>query len=240
MATVNAFKITPVNTTPKTETLIQFILDETGSMGSCRSETISSFNEYIESQKTVNDGKSCLVSLSKFSVMNNSTFGFSTAYQSNVSRTRVVYGPTDVQKVDKLNMDTFVPAGMTNLYDAIGDTISNLDRTVGAHQDVLVVIMTDGGENASVEYKSDQIKTLIADRQAKGWTFVFLGANQDAWSVGSQMGLSKGQTMTYSTENMAGTMATLSSATTAYRSSRGMYSAENKSGTVETNFFGDK
>lgn len=244
MAPVNAFKITPVKTTPKTETLIQFILDETGSMMSCRDATISSFNEYINSQKTVNDGKICRVSLSKFSVVDS--MGFSTplvgsrAPTPTQARTRVVYNPTDIQSVEPLDVHNFVPNGMTNLYDGIGDTISHLDKTVGDHQDVLVVIMTDGGENASREYTQSHIKEMIESRQAKGWTFVFLGANQDAWSVGSKFGLAKGQTMSYSTTDMVGTMSTLSAATTAYRGARSMYASNNQSGSVDTNFFGDK
>jgi hypothetical protein len=101
--------------------------------------------------------------------------------------------------------------------------------------DVLIVIVTDGGENSSREFNLDAVRELIKAKETEGWTFVYLGANQDAWNVGSQFGLSKAQTMTYSTSNMKGTMNTLAEATTSYRSMRS--SGDVAYGSVTKNFF---
>lgn len=244
MTIVNAFEVAPVTstTTPKTETLIQFVLDETGSMSWCADATIASFNEYIGSQKTVNDGIKCLVGLTKFSEVGRSFYYAETTKNPNsIASTRSVFEAKDINEVPQLTRSSYTPNGGTNLYDAIGQTIARLDATVTDAQNVLVVIMTDGEENSSREYNVNSIRKLIEDRQAKGWTFVYLGANQDAWKVGSTFGLSKGQTMAYSTSDMAGTMATLSTATSAYRSARSLNAgADSKSGTVDHNFFGDK
>ncbi len=233
MTIVNAFEVAPVASTPKTETLIQFVLDETGSMNSCWDATINSFNEYIGSQKTVNDGMVCRVGLTKFSDTGRS---FSNPFSASI---RNVYVQQDIQTIPTLTRSTYTPNGGTNLYDAIGKTIVDLDTVVKPNQNVLVVIITDGEENCSSEYNVQTIKTMIEDRQSKGWTFVYLGANQDAWKVGSSFGLAKGQTMSYSTAEMASTMDSLSMATTTYRSARSMFASDNKSGEVAKDFFGD-
>lgn len=241
MTLVNAFEVAPATSSPKTETLIQFVLDETGSMNSCWDSTIDSFNEYIGSQSTVNDGMICKVGLVKFSDTGRSIF-YSSPSDNDPKRfdnIRSVYSQTNIVDVPKLSRSTYTPNGGTNLYDAIGKTIVDLDAVVTDAQNVLVVIITDGEENASREYKVNDIKRMIDERQAKGWTFVYLGANQDAWKVGSTFGLSKGQTMSYSTADMGATMDTLSVATTAYRGMRGPQGPSGPAGVVGTarNFF---
>ncbi|MNX91885.1 von Willebrand factor type A domain protein [compost metagenome] len=240
MTLVNAFEVAPVTSTPKTETLIQFVLDETGSMNSCWDATINSFNEYIGSQKTVNDGLTCRVGLTKFSDIGRSFF-YASATDNDPKQSqgiRNVFVQKDINDVPLLTRSNYTPNGGTNLYDAIGKTIVDLDGVVKDSQNVLVVIITDGEENASREYNVSAIKTMIADRQAKGWTFIYLGANQDAWKVGSTFGLAKGQTMSYSTAEMSSTMDSLSLATTSYRSARSLNAVDNKSGEVARDFFG--
>lgn len=66
---------------------------------------------------------------------------------------------------------------------------------------VLCVIFTDGFENASRHVTSEALRQAIAEREGDGWTFIYLGANQDAWNEGSKYGLSggvRGQTVSYS------------------------------------------
>lgn len=218
MSKVNAIEVVPQNN----RTYINVVLDETGSMDQCRDSTISSFNEYINSQKGL-EGE-CLVSLTTFDQ----------GWRDNRPSVRDVYRNVPIANVSDLTRDTFVPNGGTNLYDAIGSTIKNIESNLkDENANVLVVIITDGGENSSKEYNLDQIKTMVGQKEKEGWTFVYLGANQDAWQVGASFGLSKGQTMTYNVANMAGTMNALGAATTAYRSAR-MYNA---SASVEKNFF---
>jgi hypothetical protein len=60
----------------------------------------------------------------------------------------------------------------------------------GAHDaDQVVVVLTDGLENASRRFSQHDIFTTIAERRERGWTFVFLGANQDAYAEGGAMGV---------------------------------------------------
>jgi hypothetical protein len=190
-------------TTPLT--LIEFVLDETGSMNSCRDSTISGFNEYVNAQR--NEMGDCLLSLTKFD---------SNSIQN-------IYTDKPIKEAPFLDRKSYRPDAMTNLYDAIGVRIRALEvrlSEMAVKPSVLFVIMTDGDDNRSLEYTAASIKPLIKEKEDSGWTFVFLGANQDAWAVGRTFGMNHGNTMTYSTANMTKTMATLSTATTAYRNVR--------------------
>ena len=55
---------------------------------------------------------------------------------------------------------------------------------------VLAVIFTDGYENSSIEITGKQLSNMISNREKEGWTFIYLGANQDAWSTGRGYGFS--------------------------------------------------
>ncbi len=185
----------------KTRVYISFILDESGSMQSCKDSTISGFNEYLEDQKK--EDREVFFSLTKF----NTTCD-------------VLHTAVPVDDVDNLNIDSYSPNGLTALYDAIGLSIRSLElrmqRDDGTSA-VLFVIMTDGHENSSIEYTQGNIRNLIEGKENKGnWTFVFLGANMDAWAEGARIGTMSANTSQYSTENMGVTMRGLSAQTQSY------------------------
>jgi hypothetical protein len=89
-----------------------------------------------------------------------------------------------------------------------------------------------------MEYNPESIKALIQAKQEAGWTFVFLGANQDAWSVGKTFGMSQSNTMTYgaSASGVSGAMTDLANATNAYRGIRAKGIVA--SAAASTDFFG--
>lgn len=152
-------------------TYVHFILDKSGSMESVREATISGFNEYIG--KLQNDG-------------NKYRFDFTLFDTESIE---VRYENSDIHGVKKLNNETYKPNGGTPLYDAVCGTIKKIDKHAGYKH--LVIIMTDGEENASKEYKMEDLKQIIKDREGRGnWTFVFLGANQDSWSNAQKYGMS--------------------------------------------------
>jgi hypothetical protein len=205
-------------------TLISFILDESGSMTSCYDATVIGFNEYVKGQKST-EGK-CQMTLTKF----------------EGGHVRKLYENIDINEVQELGRHNYQPAGGTNLLDAIGETIESIDVILDntkkkQRPSVLVVIMTDGEENQSRKFNNETIKEMISSREASDWGFVFLGANIDAFSVSSSLGLSASSTMAYSTTNMAATMSAVSDSTTRYRHARsmGMSSAE----IAETGYFTD-
>ena len=127
---------------------------------------------------------------------------------------------------------------MTALYDAIGKTI-NADKArlkkLGdeAPSKVLVCVVTDGMENDSKEYSLQNIKDLIRDCEKDDWNFVYLAANQDAFSVGQSFGISGGNTYTYTptVDGVTNMSNKLSSVTASYRSmsaSSASFSADSK------------
>lgn len=190
------------------ELQVSFILDETGSMEICRDTAISSFNEYLSDLKKKEE--KIKFTLTKF----------------NSEKTEIVCSAVDVKHVAPLTKKTYEPNHWTPLYDAIGRTINSLDGKDKA----LVVILTDGLENASKEYTQKMITDLIEKKQAKGWTFIYLGANQDAWAVGMSMGVPRGNTLTFDYSTVAVTLNGLSCATQNYVST---------GGTQTSNFFAD-
>lgn len=250
MTEVIAVEVSTTSSKPRNgATLINIVLDETGSMNSCWDATISSFNEYIGSQKTTEGD--CSVSLYTFSTLGRyggtimrSAIDMNQTMQKardSGNDIRPVFENVPVQDVGLLTRENYRPNGGTNLYDAIGATIRNVESQLSGKEsvpDVLVVIITDGEENASTEYRLDDIRKLIAAKEQEGWTFIYLGANQDAWQVGASFGLAKGQTMTYNTDEMIETMNVLADATTSYRNLRS--SGAVASGTVSRNFFDPK
>ena len=234
MTEVSAVEISSTTSRPSNgETLINLVLDETGSMMSCYDSTISSVNDYVGSQKNVEG----VARVSLFTFSSQGGYG----PDSNQESIRSVYENLPVGEVGFLSRQNYRPNGGTNLYDAIGHTIRRVESQLApldSIPNVLVVIITDGGENASKEFSLSAVQTLIKEKEAEGWTFIYLGANQDAWSVAQSFGLSQGQAMTYDTSAMASTMDTLASATTVYRSSR--MSGNVAHGTVERKFFSDQ
>ena len=180
---------------------VSLILDESGSMGSCKQETINGFNEYIQSLRKQN----VKFALTKFS-----------------DDCKIVYNAKDIKDVKELNEVDYQPNGMTALYDAIGNTIS----MVKSEDKVLIVILTDGDENASEEYKKETIAKLIEEKEKKGWTFVYLGANQDAMLNAEKFGL-RCNTMGFSTSEMKDTFRKLSRGTVTLCSSGERGSSKN-------------
>ena len=176
---------------------VSFVLDETGSMEVCRQATISGFNEYVQELQKKSSGIKMTLTL------------------FNSDKTEVRYSDVVVKEVKPLTRETYSPAGMTPLYDAIGLTIKKIgDKKAGT----LVVIMTDGEENASKEFTREKIFDLIKQKEADGWTFVYLGANHDSWTAGQAIGLHKGNTMNYNQNMTKGTMKAMAGAVQCYAS----------------------
>jgi hypothetical protein len=86
----------------------------------------------------------------------------------------------------------FDPRGMTPLYDAVALLLDRAERRGGADADQLVVVLTDGEENASRRWTQRALFDRIEALRARGWTFVFLGANQDSYASGGAVGFQAG------------------------------------------------
>lgn len=184
--------------------LIHVVLDESSSMGSVTQQTIDSFNSWLKEQQL--ETGECYLTLSKF---NGATVNY-------------IYVNKDIKAVEPLTTSTYRPSGSTNLLDAIGDNINRVNDHLSTKKKaerpgVIVVILTDGEENTSNRFTKSSIKGLVESAEGKDWTFLFMGANIDAFHEGSAMGFGVSNTVQYNTSNMAGSMAALSSITSRTR-----------------------
>ena len=151
-------------------TVISVILDRSGSMGHLRESTIAGFNDFVRDQRKETEGGRALMSLTQFD-----------------DRYEVNFVGEPLENVPDLDAQSYVPRGSTALNDAIGRTVHELEAWTKAHdwtERVLVLIITDGLENASKEYSLAAIRALIERKENDGWNFVYLGANQDAYQEG--------------------------------------------------------
>ena len=163
----------------KNLTEMVFILDKSGSMSGLEADTIGGFNGMIERQKK-EEGEA-LVSTVLFS-------GEST----------VIHDRVDLRKIEPLTDRQYFVGGCTALIDAIGGAIHHIGnvhkyaREEDRPEHTIFVITTDGMENASRRYSSDQVKAMVQHQKEKyGWEFLFLGANIDAVETAAHFGISE-------------------------------------------------
>lgn len=190
------------------------VIDRSGSMESIRTDTQGGFNTYVQDQGA--QPGEC-----RFTVVQ-----FDNHYEV-VAR--------DVLAAE-LPAYVLVPRGSTALYDTIVRACRELGEKLAAMpederpEQVVVMILTDGHENASVEANADTVKAVI-DRQTQdySWTFTFLGANQDAILTAQTIGIAAGAALTYAPtgQGVGSTFAAASAATTRSRSGGG-YSYTNE------------
>ncbi len=150
---------------------IIFILDKSGSMQSMGVEPVDSVNQFINSQKELKD---------------NTKF---TLYTFN-DKTHLIIDDKPLEVVGPFAYDEYIPSNMTALYDAIGEAI-NKKKNSDRNKNVVMVILTDGEENCSKKYTSKVIQRMTKEMEEEyNWKFIYLGANQDAFKVGTKMGIS--------------------------------------------------
>ena len=160
----------------KKSTDITMILDRSGSMGRIHEQVIRSFNDFLTEQKAV-EGEAKI-----------SLIQFDNEYEVN-------YEGIDIQKAEDLNATTYMPRASTALNDAIGRTITNMKvRLKETNEKVVVVITTDGMENASVEFRRAQIREMIKECEEKlGWKFMYLAADDASFDEYEGMGMERGR-----------------------------------------------
>lgn len=160
-------------------------------------KTIEGFNAFLAEQKS-NPGKAKLT----LCLFDGDPYG-NGAYGSVPGKAyEIVHNGIDIKDVPELNTDTFVPRGMTAMYDAIGVTIDNVAKRLKDATEkpdkVVFLIMTDGEENSSKEYNQKAVFDLIQKHKDEDkWAFIFIGANIDTMRAGSGLGVSKGNTLAY-------------------------------------------
>lgn len=167
-------------------TELVFILDRSGSMGGLESDTIGGFNSMIEKQKK-EDGKAYVTTI----LFDN--------------KLDTVHDRVDLADIRPMTEKEYYVRGCTALLDAIGHAITHISdihryaRPEDVPEHTVFVITTDGMENASHRYSSEEIKKLIeSKKEENGWEFLFLGANIDAVETAANIGIARERAVNYS------------------------------------------
>ncbi|MFM8951165.1 MAG: hypothetical protein ACKOKB_10380 [Bacteroidota bacterium] len=172
------------------KTYYHLIIDKSGSMSSCVNETISGYNEQIQmirDLQRLNPDQEILVSL--------------TAFNHFVSHITTCSKPAETEL---LTRETYVPDGTTALLDAIGESVMSLksrasDEFNNDKASAVVVIITDGYENASRFFSGNNVRNMIRELEATGkWTFSFLGADMAALEQAQNLNIQKANAASYS------------------------------------------
>lgn len=154
---------------------ICFVLDESGSMYNSVDDVIGGFQKLIDEQKGEKNGE-CIISLYRFS---------STVKKDYIGKL--------VNEVPKLY---YSPGGCTAMNDGVGTAIDEIGKWLSDMDESerpsknMIVIMTDGQENASKEYNFDTVKAKIKHQEEKySWTFVYMGTNLQDLKDANRLGI---------------------------------------------------
>ncbi|MFE7136035.1 VWA domain-containing protein [Streptomyces sp. NPDC057638] len=167
------------------------ILDRSGSMNRVREDTEGGLNALLDEQRQVNR-EGTTVTLVQFD-----------------DEVETVYSGKPLTEIPAFS---FQPRGMTALMDAVGTTVWKEESRIGKlppserPSEVILVILTDGKDNVSRQYEPGLVRHLLDGVAGRGWTTLFLGANQDAFEVAGGLGVSRATTMSFDTSRTQDTL----------------------------------
>lgn len=162
------------------------ILDKSGSMQNMGNEPVQSVNAFLEEQK-------------KDSVDDGAVFTFTTFN----TKSEVIVDHIPIVSAEAIAEDSYKPDGSTALNDAVCFTIE-AELKSDKPTNKVVLIITDGQENASQYYTTEDTRKMIADCQENhDWKFIFIGANIDAFATGHNISVDRAQCGQFS-QNMPG------------------------------------
>ncbi len=166
-------------------TEIIYILDRSGSMAGLEADTIGGFNSMMEQQKKT--GEKAVVSTVLFDDV-----------------CEVIHDRVPIEKIEKMTDRQYYVRGCTALLDAVGGAVHHITdvhknaKKEDRPEKTIVVITTDGMENASSKYSRDKIEKMVKRQQKKsGWEFIFIGANIDAYAEARKYGIRKDRAVNY-------------------------------------------
>ena len=169
---------------------VAIVLDESGSMGAVKKETLSGLNEHIqELRKGKEKGITTYVTLVTF---------------SGADSIKERYVNVLVDDMPDLTKKDYDPNGMTAMFDGLARGLNLLKGAPDTEKTTyMVLVITDGQENASKEFKGPQVKEMITTLEAnKKWTITYMGANQDIFEVQDTLGINPSNMALYSSSSI--------------------------------------
>ncbi len=168
-------------------THIHILLDRSGSMASIADDVIGGFNTFLKEQQL--NGDDARLTLVQF---------------DSQDPHELVLSGAPIMEAKHLDRTVYTPRGGTPLLDATGRLIERAKQEEQLRaqnglpkEDIIFVSITDGEENQSRQYTLEQVRTLIADREAAGWAFVFLSAALDAYGDATKLGIRAGSVQAF-------------------------------------------
>jgi Mg-chelatase subunit ChlD len=162
------------------DTHVTFVLDSSGSMQSIEADTRGGFNSFLTDQRS-EEGEATVTLVD---------------FDTTVD---VTYQARSIEDAPELTESTYTPSGQTALHDAIITAIEQADARFDEMdgeqpENVIIVVLTDGKENASETPKAT-VRKMVEARQEDEWEFLFIGANQDAALTAGKIGVDKDRTL---------------------------------------------
>ena len=165
-----------------------FILDRSGSMSGLESDTIGGYNALLAKQQK-EPGEAVVT-----------TVLFDDLYE-------LLHDRINLRGVAPITAKESFVRGNTALLDAVGKTINKIGNAQKhtaepeRAEHVVVVITTDGMENASREFNEAKVRRMIEHQKNKyGWEFIFLGANIDAIATAERYGIGRDRAANYNAD----------------------------------------
>lgn len=192
---------------------ISVVLDRSGSMATIADDIVGGFNTFIEEQRK--EEGVARVTLVQF---------------DSEDPFELLIDGEDLVRVSGLDPARYIPRGSTPLWDAVGRMIARIDSEIVTRadagepiEDQLVLIVTDGFENASREFDGQNLASEIEARKNRAWTFVFLGSDESTFNEGARMRVAAANTKRWdkSAEGSKQMFATMSHETSEFRKSQG-------------------
>jgi Mg-chelatase subunit ChlD len=195
--------------TDETYTALLLVIDRSGSMAAIRDDMVGGLTELLRKQ-AAEPGRMTVDTV---------------IFDDLIETTHVLDDPATVEVV-------LEPRGVTALHDALGSSIVAFGGRLAAMPEerrpgtVLVVVATDGMENASHEYTAAAVRRLVDEqRDSYGWDFVFLGANQDAVTTGGALGFARDSSIDFDADADGARAVTASASAYISRRKRGVDAA---------------
>src|SRR5262245_36150257 len=180
---------------------VSFLLDRSGSMNTIRDDVIGGFNQFLREQQG-RPGE-CRMTLVQF---------------DSQAPFEILADAARVQDLPQLDAARYQPRSGTPLLDALGSLLDHAERRArGRDEDPVVVVFTDGEENSSEKWTRAALFERIKGLEAKGFAFVFLGANQDSYAEAGALGFAAGSTSNWAARTTQAAFGQLSRSVGSYR-----------------------
>jgi len=206
------------------KTIYHFVVDQSGSMSGSEAPTIEGFNSQLNTLKQL-----------KLEHPENEYIVSVTYFEDEVMD---IVKFASIEEIQMLSRENYRPGGLTALLDGIGKSIEAIRRKYDNEiredlASVVMVILTDGGENASRFYTRNLIAEMIKELDAtEKWTFSFLGADLDAVQASDNLNIRRENIISFSKENYSGIMDQMSSSIRNYETMKSV-------GNMKSNLFDD-